>query len=147
MHPPALNLDNLFLVLGPERTGTTFIRDMIAENPNISILNDDLNSESPFFKKGIDIFTFGNATIKEKERGFLHVISALASINSNELTLAAGCKMNFQYPYQIQRFYNILVNFLPGVKIIIVTRKDLIAQYASFIRMHLTGITHSTHSI
>lgn len=142
------DLKNIYyIVLGPARSGTTFIHRLIASHPNVSALSDEININNSFFQQGIKLFTLGNHTNLEQERSFSLIIKTLCSLNADMNTTACGCKVALHYASETKRFYDFLTKYLRDFKIIYISREDLVAQYGSYLRAHITGKTHSDHNI
>ena len=136
-----------YIIIGPARSGTTFIHKLLASHPEVSALSDEVNIDSIFFEKGINFFTFGNETQSEYEKGFTKIIEALCEIKSDKRTKASGIKVALHYPEQAIKTISLLRDYLPHFKVIIIKRRDLVAQYGSFLLAHITGRTHSDFKI
>jgi hypothetical protein len=137
-----------YLVVGFPRSGTTLIRFLIGghpgvgRHPNVVSLNDEL-AVFPFFSKGISTFTFGNNPRVEKEWGFMALYHALTSIFADEKTMAMGAKCACGTPEKAKVLVDTLQKNMKAVKIILVERKDLVAQFGSSVSGKKSGLMHS----
>lgn len=137
-----------FLIIGPARSGTTFIHNLLSNHPNVSILSDEISSNSVFFKKGVGLFTHGNHSEQEEKTGVNRIFKTLCDLNSlNKNVYASGSKIALQYADQAERVVNVINQNLNDFKIIIIKRDDLVAQYGSFLKSNLTGQSHSNLNI
>lgn len=144
-----MTLDNLhmtqktrYLIIGWSRSGTTITHLAIKGHPNVAALNDELKVD-PFFTKGISAFTHGNDYHEEKQRGYSSLFNALTLIMSNEQTLAHGVKIACNSHKMARRLVRVLQENLQDLKVIIIVRKDLVAQLGSAMSGKKSGIMHS----
>jgi hypothetical protein len=131
-----------YLVIGYSRSGTTVVHLALKGHPNVCALNDELKPE-PFFTKGISTFTHGADFKDEKEKGFSAIFDAVTRIRANENTLANGAKTACNSPELAKAVVAVLQNYLRDLKVVIILRKDLVAQNGSGIIGKKTGIMHS----
>ena len=131
-----------YLIIGYSRSGTTVTHLAIMGHPNVAALNDEMQV-SPFFTKGISTFTHGNDLEEEKERAYSHLFDAITLLKANHETTAHGVKVACNSHERAMALVNVLQNHLKDLKIIIIVRKDLVAQYGSGIHGAKTGIMHS----
>lgn len=131
-----------FIVVGHARSGTTITHYILREHSNVSALWDEVDF-TPFYDKGLSVFTHGLDKEEEKIIGYKKIFDALISINSNENTKAEGLKTAINKPEGAIVFKNTVASYLKDVKIIYVFRDNLTAQYGSFIRAVKTGSWHS----
>ena len=131
-----------YLVIGFSRSGTTIIYLAIKDHPNGAGLNDEMRVR-PFFTKGISTFTHGNDLAEEKEKGFTELFDTITLLTANQDTLANGVKVACNSPRLATAVVNVLQNHLKDLKVVIIVRKDLVAQYGSAIQGTKTGIMHS----
>jgi hypothetical protein len=131
-----------YLVIGYSRSGTTVVHLALKGHPNVCALNDELKP-APFFTKGISTFTHGADFKDEKEKGFSAIFDAITRIRANENTLANGAKTACNSPELAKAVVTVLQNYLRDLKVIIILRKDLVAQNGSGLIGKKTGIMHS----
>jgi hypothetical protein len=131
-----------YVIAGLPRSGTTFIHKAIAGHPNASALNDELRV-SPFWDQGISTFTFGHETPEEQRAGHAALFDAVTSIAASAETRALGVKCCVSSPKDAELVVTSATRTIPGVKLIVVVRRDLVAQYASLLRARRGGAWHS----
>lgn len=137
---------NYYIIIGSARSGTTFVHKLLASHPEVSALSDEVNADAEFFDKGIKIFTYGNEKPSENKQGFRRIIETLCELNKSKETKACGIKIALHYPDQAEKVVTKLKDYMPHIKVIIVKRKDLVAQYGSFLRAKITGLVHNDFS-
>jgi hypothetical protein len=131
-----------YLVIGYSRSGTTVVHLALKGHPNVCALNDELKPE-PFFTKGISTFTHGADFKDEKEKGFSAIFDAITRIRASEKTLANGAKTACNSPELAKAVVTVLQNYLRDLKVVVILRKDLVAQNGSGVIGKKTGIMHS----
>lgn len=134
-----------YLVIGAKRSGTTLIHLLLKGHPNVSALNDEL-AVSPFFTQGISTFTYGNDLEEERKLGYLSLFNAISSVLADANCTAFGAKCAIGSQGNAQIIVNVLQKYLKDLKIILVVRNDLVAQYGSLISANKTGIMHSWYN-
>ena len=131
-----------YLIIGYSRSGTTVTHLALMGHPNVAALTDELKP-APFFTKGISTFTHGNDPEYEKEKGYSALFDALTLICSNENTMAHGAKVACNYYKLAEKITEVVQHHLTDLKVIIVVRKDLVAQLGSALSGKKSGIMHS----
>ena len=131
-----------YVIVGMPRSGTTLIHQAIAGHPHASALNDELRV-SPFWDQGLSTFTFGHDTPEERRAGHVTLFDAITSIAASPETRAFGVKCCVSSPKEAELVVTSAMRTLPGVKLIVVIRRDLVAQYASLLRARQGGAWHS----
>lgn len=131
-----------YVIVGMPRSGTTLVHKAISGHPNASALNDELRV-SPFWDRGLSTFTFGHETPEERRGGHVALFDAVTSIEASAETRAFGVKCCVSSPKEAELVVTSTMRTIPSVKIIVVVRRDLVAQYASLLRAHRTGAWHS----
>jgi hypothetical protein len=111
-------------------------------HPNIAALNDELRIW-PFFTQGICTFTYGNNPKVEKSLGYFALFHALTSILATENTTTFGAKCVCNSKAAARAVVATLQQYLRDVKVILMTRNDLVAQYGSVIVGNTSGLMHS----
>lgn len=130
-----------YLVIGYSRSGTTVTQHLISGHPKASGFVGEIKPD-PFFTKGIEVFTHGKAP-RDKEQEYPALFDAMTLINSNEETIANGGKTACNSSIKAQKIVSTLQKYLKDVKVIIIRRNDLAAQYGSGMHGQKTGIMHS----
>jgi Sulfotransferase family len=131
-----------YVIVGLPRSGTTLIHKAIAGHPNASALNDELRV-SPFWDLGLSTFTFGHETPEERRAGHVALFDAVTSIAASAETRAFGVKCCVSSPKEAELVVTSTMRTISGVKMIVVVRRDLVAQYASLLRARRSGAWHS----
>lgn len=135
-------IKNHYLIVGCPRSGTTVIHLLLKGHPNVSALNDEIKV-SPLFTKGISTFTFGNDLLEEKALGFSVLFDAITSVSAKDHTTAFGAKCVCHSPTQARVVAETLQKHMTNLKIILMVRNDLVAQYGSMLNARKSGIYHS----
>lgn len=134
-----------YLIIGcGNRTGTTVLHLLLKGHPEVAALNDELRV-APFFTQRISTFTFGKNSEIEKEKGLSVLFNAITSITATPQTTAIGAKCICMTTSYAQTLVQTLPKYLPDLKVILMVRNDLLAQYGSNIHAERTGIYHSLH--
>jgi LPS sulfotransferase NodH len=131
-----------YIIVGAQRSGTTVVHMAAMGHPNVAALSDEVKI-NPLFAKGISSFTFGNDFTEEKEKGLSALFNTLTLLLSNDETIAHGCKIACANEKLADTLISALKTRLKDVKVILVVRKDLVAQYGSALSSARTGIFHS----
>jgi hypothetical protein len=131
-----------YVIVGLPRSGTTLVHKAISGHPNASALNDELRV-SPFWDRGLSTFTFGHETPEERRGGQVALFDAVTSIAASAETRALGVKCCVSSPKEAELVVTSAMRTIPGVKMIVVVRRDLVAQYASLLRARRSGAWHS----
>jgi len=133
-----------FLVVGSQRSGSSVTHTCIVGHPEATGTGDEVRAE-PLFTRGIAAFTCGNDTWPERQRGYRALFDALSLRDDDPAIRAHGMKVALASPSEAIDVANTLRDHLPDVRIVLIRRDDLIAQYASLHRAQATGIWHSFH--
>lgn len=130
----------LFLIVGLQRSGTTFLHKSLFSHPDIGVMTDELHPLF-FLKNPVNMYSFGNCTDEEVNSGHMKVLDALTSSNMYKVGGAKVCTTtNFRIA---ERIVNGIKNNLMGVKIIHVERSSLLNQYISLQTAKRTKRFHS----
>ncbi|MBN2821337.1 MAG: sulfotransferase [Bacteroidales bacterium] len=127
------------IILGPNRSGTTYLHTLLIGHPQISGIQEELRID-PLFTRGISTFTYGNEKTDDKAKGFITLFDSISRLNETENTKCSFIKMAVFNPFYLEKFIHTYHNNLKGVKLIISIREDLLAQYASQLRKNKTKI-------
>lgn len=130
-----------YLVLGLGRSGTTAIHFALKGHPNVSALNDEVKVE--FFSEGLSTFTQRDDNELEKKTGYNLLFDSIAGIFANKETKAIGMKCVPADVKATKILTNAIRKHFPDIKIILLNRKDITAQYGSMVRAQTTGEWHS----
>ena len=131
-----------YVIIGPQRSGTTLVHFVLRGHPEVSALNDEVQINS-LFKEGISLFTFGNDEEAEKQKGYKRAFDMLAGLSSDDKTKAMGIKCAVHSKEEAETFVESVYSNFPDIKIILIIRQDLLAQFGSLKRAQLTGKWHS----
>ncbi|GAB4352253.1 MAG: hypothetical protein Kow0099_36450 [Candidatus Abyssubacteria bacterium] len=131
-----------YIIIGYPRSGTTIIHLAVMGHPNVTALTDEMKIV-PFFTRGISIFTFGNDTREEKERGYRALFDALTLLKEKEDTRAHGLKVVCPSPERARALVHVLQRYIDDIKVILILRRDLVAQLGSELHAKKTGVYHS----
>jgi hypothetical protein len=108
----------------------------------VSALNDEVRV-SPFWDRGLATFTFGHETAEEREKGLLALFDAVTSVGASAESRAFGAKCCVSSPAEARLLVGSARRKVPGLKHIVVVRRDLVAQYGSLLRARSGGAWHS----
>lgn len=131
-----------FLVIGYQRSGTTVLSLLINGHPNVSSLDGELRID-PFFSLGTRTFTGGYASKIAAKNGHSLLFNALTSENYDDQTIACGAKTVCNAPKLANKIVKTVSNHLKDVKIVLIRRENLVAQYGSAMEQKRTGVSHS----
>lgn len=131
-----------FIVVGMQRSGTTVTHVGIKDHPNVTMSNDEVWA-SPFFTKGLSTFTGGKESYKQRRSSYLGLFDLLAASRVSDKTTAYGIKSAIGNRQEAIDFCNCVREYFPGVRIILVSREDLVSQHASLLRAEKTGEWHA----
>ena len=130
-----------YVILGLGRSGTTAVHFALKGHPNATALNDEVKAS--FFSEGISEFTQRDDNLREKEAGYNYLFDALAGIFGDEHTRAIGMKCIPNSTAIAKELVNSLQLYFPKLKIVLVKRMDIVAQYGSLLRATKTTEWHS----
>ncbi len=131
-----------YIIIGPNRSGTTVVHLAVEGHPNATALSDEMRV-STFFTRGIRAFTYGSELPEERQRGFSALFDAITLLRGSPDTMAYGAKVATNSPRLARVIVETLQDSLPDMKVIIMARRDLVAQYGSLLHMRRSGILHS----
>jgi hypothetical protein len=98
---------------------------------------------SPFWDRGLSTFTFGHETAEERDSGHLVLFDAVTAVAATANSRAFGVKCCVSSPTEADLLVSSIKRHLPGAMLIVVVRRDLVAQYGSLLRARRTGAWHS----
>jgi hypothetical protein len=130
-----------YLVIGYARSGTTVTHHIISGHPQVASLLGELKPE-PFYTQGKRIFTFGNEPCNPRIE-YPKLFDCLTKFNATADILANGTKTVCNSHRQAENIVDVLRRYLPDIYVIIVKRRDLVAQMGSGIHSKKSGVAHS----
>lgn len=131
-----------FLIAGMQRSGTTVTHLCLHGHPRIHCAGDEVRID-PFFTTGPTTFTFGGESYLERRGAFTALFDALTSVGATEDTAAIGMKVAIGSATDAIDLANCLREYFPDVRVVLVLREDLAAQYASLLRAEDSGRWHA----
>ena len=131
-----------YIIVGNQRSGTSAVHNALKDHPECSALNDEIGID-PFFTKGFSVFTHGNESYWENQKGLLRLFDCITSVRATEQTKAIGLKTVVKNEEGANQFIESVKKNLQGIKIIFTYRQDFVAQYGSLKKAQITGIWHS----
>jgi len=133
------------IVLGPNRSGTTYVHNLLMGHPEVSGIQEEIKID-PIFTKGISTFTYGNESIQDNSNGFVALFDALSFMNKKNNTKCGFIKIAILNPYYLEQFIHTYKVYLKDIKMVITLREDILAQYASQLRKDKTKIVTINNS-
>jgi len=134
-------LSQPFLIVGLQRSGTTYAASVVGGHPQTSTLGPELRQ--PFFERGAKTFVGDDATFADVKRTFPALFDAMTLHPEAGDAVAHGAKCAVSSHQEAVALCDCLDTFLPATKVILVTRRDLIASYGSLVRATRSGVWHS----
>jgi len=138
-------LGKRFIIIGPQRSGTTLVHLGIRGHPNVCATNDEVRIV-PLFTDGIAHFMISGRefmTEMERETRIRACFDAVAGAHRSDAVAAWGMKLASDNYREVEQLIETLRAEMPDAVVIIVERSDLVAQFGSGLRMRATGQTHS----
>jgi len=136
------SISGRYMIVGPTRSGTTALHLVLAGHPEISVFVGELSF--PRLAAGLAQFSRkGHATDSEMRYGRIALFDAIAGCARTADTRVLGAKTTVNAPRQARHFVETVRRYLPGIKIIIAVRSDVVAHYGSRARLIETGVAHS----
>ncbi len=129
-----------YVILGCPRSGTTATHIYLRSHPQVAAFHAEA-TVSPLFTQGLAVFANHgerHLTPKEKQAQIRSLFIAITAIEADENTVATGLKVTVQSPSDANIIVNSLQKHLPEVIVILVIRKDFVAQYGSLLRAKAT---------
>jgi hypothetical protein len=143
MNPnPAREGMTRYVVVGCPRSGTTAVHLALKGHPQASALNDEIRV-SPFFDRGLAAFTFGHESPEDRQVTQRSLFDAITSVDASAETRALGLKVCPATPWEGKLLVNALRANFSDVKIVLIDREDLVAQFGSLTQARRTGVWHS----
>ena len=130
------------LVVGTQRSGTTFIHKLLKSHENVEGIGDETKAVH-LFQKGVETFTFNSLNNDEVYKGNRELLKSLAHINKTEKTQCSVLKVALGKEQHAEFVLNSVRLFYDFLYVIHIQRNDLVAQYGSEIRKSITKQAHS----
>ncbi len=130
-----------YVILGLARSGTTVVHFALKGHPNVAALNDEV--KVAFFTEGISIMTMRDDNTLEKKVSAIPLFDTIAGVFADDNTQALGLKCITESVEVTRELVQALSKYYKEMKIILVIRDDLTAQYGSMQRARITGEWHS----
>lgn len=134
-------VNNRYLIIGYQRSGTTALHTLLSGHPNIACFAGELRE--PYFSRGLTSFNGGYQTPEEAERGHGLLFDAITGAHVTADTQIQGAKTVCNTANRAAVINDVVLNRLAGIKIIVIERRDLVAQYGSRLVTKRTGVYHS----
>lgn len=132
-----------FLVLGPQRSGTTVTYLTLRGHPNACGISDEVDP-AVLFEQGVSAFTRnGVVDPAMRDRYAPALFEAIAFAESGPATLAGGMKIAIETASTARSVADALCGPLRHVRVVLTIREDMIAHYGSLKRAQATGQWHS----
>lgn len=135
-----------YLIVGPQRSGTTFIHLGLRGHPDVSSFYDEIAIEN-FFNKGTDVFVTGMGDVyteKETENRYIKLFDFLANLEGKQDPLAVGLKCAISDSNQMETLVKSINEHFSFIRLIIIKRTNVIEQFISLERAKQHGYWHST---
>ncbi|MEM7209455.1 MAG: sulfotransferase [Pseudomonadota bacterium] len=130
------------LLIGYQRSGSTAVKTICTRHPQVAYFGGDLQI-NPFFTRGFASFTIGYQSKAASERGIRALFDTICGLEANEETRCLCAKVVCNSPESAKKLAESITKNIPEMKIILVRRHDLVAQYGSRSKARLTGVAHS----
>ncbi|MFN3242542.1 MAG: hypothetical protein ACE37K_13650 [Planctomycetota bacterium] len=130
-----------FLILGMQRTGTTFVAACAGGHPQASMLGPELRQG--FFGVGMQDFVAGQGTFANVRETFPRLFDALTGADQRPDTRIQGAKTAIVTHEEAVVICDCLEQFFPDILVVLVTRADLVASCGSQLRARRSGVWHS----
>src|SRR5881392_2690686 len=92
-----------YIIIGNQRSGTSAVHNALKDHPECSALNDEIGID-PFFTRGFSVFTHGNESYWENQKGLMNLFNCFTSVQVNEQTKATGLKTVVKEPLSANQF-------------------------------------------
>jgi hypothetical protein len=119
-----------YIILGLNRSGNTHTHLAVAGHPMVSAFVDEVKV-APFYTEGISVFTRGGEMPDEKERSHMELFRALTSLTGKPEPKARGIHSVMTSPEEAELIVNAIQKNYPSVKIILISRLNILARLAS----------------
>lgn len=131
-----------FIILGMQRSGTTVTHVCLNGHPHVTMPSDEVMT-SPFFTRGLATFTGGKESYADRMLGYEKLFELLTSLHATDETQAIGFKTAVGNHHEALEVCTSVREYFPDVRIILVSRDDLVAQCGSLVRAEKSGEWHA----
>ncbi len=139
LHPSTPIMTGRFVILGMQRSGTTYAAAALRGHPQVSMLGPELKQE--FFSHGMQRFVSGEGTLEAVRRAYPKMFDAMTA--QRDGALAWGAKSAVATHAEAVLLCDCLEQFFCEAKVVLVTRDDAVASYGSLERAKSSGVWHS----
>ena len=143
---PAIQADSAvnhrrYLIIGYQRSGTTAMHLILTGHPRVAAFHGELRE--PFFSRGLAAFNAGYLTDAEQAAGHGLLFDALTGAHVDSTTTHRGAKTVCNSKAAARVIVETVRERLPDLAIVIIERRDLVAQFGSRAMTHRSGVFHS----
>jgi hypothetical protein len=124
------------MVAGMPRSGTTAVHNTLRGHPSVSALHKEV-AVDPFLTQGVAIFTRKHPKTRPSISSLFDLMTSPQSVAEPE---ARGMKLTTGSEDRAQAFVEAVRTHLPDVRIILLVRGDLVAQFGSHVKSRKTGV-------
>lgn len=129
------------LIVGLQRSGTTFAAATVAGHPQVTALAPELRHN--FFSLGVQDFVAGEATFETVQETYPRLFDAMTTNGGGGDVRVRAAKTAVASHAESVAVCDCLDPFLPDMAVVLVTRRDLIASCGSLVRAQRSGVWHS----
>ncbi|MGE0142918.1 MAG: DUF6473 family protein [Planctomycetota bacterium] len=141
--PTGKSTTSQFLVLGPQRSGTTVTYVALRDHPQVCGLSDEVDPVA-LFHRGVLVYTRSEHVNPALRPIYIpRLFEAIALAEATPATRAGGMKSAVSNRAEAELIVEALLGPLRHVKLILTIRTDLIAQFGSLKRAQATNEWHS----
>jgi len=133
-----MNTMRRFLLVGMQRSGTTVTRAQLESHPQVAMFRDELHTA--FFATAIGTRSRTGETREDRTTSLLEVWDHLVGPRPD--VVAGGIKTALPSAAYAARLVGCLQEHGPGIDLIVVHRRDLVAQLGSLKRAQAAGVWH-----
>ena len=130
-----------YLIIGYQRSGTTAMHLLLAGHPRVSVFTGELRE--PYFSKGLTAFNAGYLDDEERAKGHSLLFDAITGAHVTDTTTTVGAKTVCNSRPAARTIVEAVQSHLPDVRVLVIERRDLVAQYGSRKMTKLSGVYHS----
>lgn len=125
-----------YMVAGMPRSGTTAVHNTLRGHPSVSALHKEV-AVDPFLTQGVAIFTRKHPKTRSSISSLFDLMTSTQSVAEPE---ARGMKLTTGSDERARAFVEAVRTHLPDVRIILLVRRDLVAQFGSLVKSQKTGV-------
>ncbi len=125
-----------YMVVGMPRSGTTAVHNTLRGHPAVSALHKEV-AVDPFLTQGVAIFTRKHPKTRPSISSLFDLMTSTQSVKDPE---AQGMKLTTGSDERARAFVEGVRTYLPNVRIILLVRGDLVAQFGSLVKSQKTDV-------